>query len=195
MFDKEKTNKQSLKNISKNNINQYHYYNIDSHNNSNTYKKETIIIDEATASKDNYIDLSLDTISNEERFIKCKTIDAHNQYKPVIKRREQETKQHAENEIVTVGAYVVMNQEQCNNKVSNDIEPSSYKETKSITYETNANNNRYAEFGSESIFKVESYIQSSKVDENNQDNTIFQRKKEELRKMKTRLFLTLEDMN
>ena len=39
IFDKEKTNKQSLKTISKNNIHQCHYYNTDSHNNSSIYKK------------------------------------------------------------------------------------------------------------------------------------------------------------
>ena len=43
-------------------------------------------------------------------------------------------------------------------------------------------NNRYDEFGSEFNFKAESYIKSSKGEENNQDNPVFQRKKEEPRK-------------
>ena len=64
--------------------------------------------DEATASKDNYIDLRLDTIS-KDFFTKSRKIDAANQYRSVIQRREEETKQHAENKIVAVGAYVVMN--------------------------------------------------------------------------------------
>ena len=47
-------------------MNQCHYYIADSHNNSSIYKKEKSITDEATASKDNYIDLSLDTTSKED---------------------------------------------------------------------------------------------------------------------------------
>ena len=69
IFEKEKTNKQSLKNISKNNITSCHYYNTYSHNNSSIYKKEKRITEEATTSKDNYIDLSFDTISKEESFV------------------------------------------------------------------------------------------------------------------------------
>ena len=100
-----------MKNISKNNINQWHYYNTDSHNNLSIYKKEKRITDEVTTSKDNYIDLSLDTISKEESFVKSRKIDEANQYKPVIQRKEEETKQHTENEIIAVGEYVVMNKE------------------------------------------------------------------------------------
>ena len=75
-----------------------------------------------------------------------------------------------------------MNTEQCNSKVSNDIKPSAYKETESVIYEKNVGNNRNDEFGSDFIFKTESYIKPRKDEEKNQDNTIFQRKKEEPRK-------------
>ena len=71
-----------------------------------------------------------------------------------------------------------MNKEQCHNKVSDDIKPSTYKETESIIYETNVSDNRYDELGSEPIFKAESYIKYSNGNRNNQDNTVFQRKKE-----------------
>ena len=64
IFQKEKTNKQSLKNISKNNINQ----------------------DEAIASKDNHIALSFEAISNEEIFVQSRKIEASIQYKPVMQR-------------------------------------------------------------------------------------------------------------
>ena len=97
MFDKEKTNKQSLKNISKNKINQCQNYNTDNQNNSSRYKKEKSIIDEASVSKDNYIDLSFDTISKKEIYVKSKQIEAYIQYKPVIQRREEEIKEHLEN--------------------------------------------------------------------------------------------------
>ena len=97
IFEKEKTNKQSLKNISKNKINQCQNYNTDNQNNSSRYKKEKSIIDEASVSKDNYIDLSFDTISKEEIFVKSKKIETYIQYKPVIQRREEETKEHLEN--------------------------------------------------------------------------------------------------
>ena len=76
--------------------------------------------DEATASKDNYIDLRLATIS-KELFTKSRKINVANQYRPVIQRREEETKQLAENEIFVVGAYVVMNKEQYNKKVKNKL--------------------------------------------------------------------------
>ena len=99
--------------------------------------------------------------------------DAANQYKPVIQRKEEETRQHTENEVVAVRAYKLMNKEQSSNKVSNDIKPSEYKETESVTYETNVSNNKYDEFGSENIFKEESYIKSSTVDENNQYTNAF----------------------
>ena len=65
IFEKEKNNKQRSKNISKNDINQCQNHNIDSYDNSNGYKKGKCITDEATTSKDNYIDLSLDTTSKE----------------------------------------------------------------------------------------------------------------------------------
>ena len=48
------------------------------------------------------------------------------------------------------------NKEQSNDKVSNDIKPSAYIEIESVTYETNVSNNKYDEFGLESISKEES---------------------------------------
>ena len=182
IFEKEKNNKQRSKNISKNDINQCQNHNIDSYDNSNGYKKGKCITDEATASKANYIDLSFDNISKIESFVTSRKIEASIKYKYVIQRRGEERKEHSENKIVTVGAYILMNKEQCNNKVSNDIKPRTYKEIESVTNETNVGNNRNDEAGLEFTFKAKSYIKPRKDEENNQDNTIFQRKKEEPRK-------------
>ena len=154
--------------ISKNNINQFHYYNTDSRNNLSIYKKEKSITDKIPSSKDNYINLSLDPTSKKESVIKSRKVYVINHHKPVIQRREEETKQNTENENVTVKAKVI-NKKKCNNKVSNEIQRSAYKETESITYESNVGNNNYDGFGSEPIFKAESYINASKCDENNQD--------------------------
>ena len=74
-----------------------------------------------------------------------------------------------------------MNKEQCKNKISNEIKPSAHKETESIIYKKNVSNNKYDEFGSEPSYKAKSYIESSKGDKNNQDNNVFQRKKDETR--------------
>ena len=73
------------------------------------------------------------------------------------------------------------------------MKPSAYKETESVTYETNVSNNKCDEFGSKPSYKAENYIKSSKGDKNNQDNNVVQRKKDEPRKkIQIMIFLTLE---
>ena len=148
IFDKEKTKKYHWKTISKNRMNQSHYYNIDIDNNLSIHKEETIITDEEIVNKDNDIYFSLDPTSKEERFIQSRIIDETIQYKHIIQRREEETKQNEEHKIIAIGLHGVGNNKQYNNKVSNDIKPSKYKETVSVTYKTNVSNNKENEFGS-----------------------------------------------
>ena len=179
IYDKEKTNKYRWKTISKNRMNQSHYYNIDNDNNLNIHKEETSIPNEDIVNKDNDTYLSLDPTSKEERLIQSRIIDETNPYKQVIQRREEGTKQNEEHEIVAIGSHGVVNKEGYNNKVSHDIKQSEYKETVSVTHKTNGSNNKYNEFGSEPIFKEENYITSSKGGEYNKFNTVSQREKEE----------------
>ena len=54
--------------------------------------KENNITDEAKANKDNYINIRLDPTSNKESGVKYRKVDVFNQYKPIIQRRERETK-------------------------------------------------------------------------------------------------------
>ena len=176
-------------------MNQSHYYNKDNDNNVNIYKEETSIIDGAIVNKDNDIDLSLDPTSKEERFIQSRIIDETIQYKPVIQRREEETKQNEEHEIVAIGSHGVVNNEQYNNKVSNDIKPSKYKETESVTYKTNVSNHKYNEFSSEPIFKEESYITSVRVVNIIKLTLYLRERKKNQNKMQRKILLTLEDLN
>ena len=63
-----------------------------------------------------------------------------------------------------------------NSKVSNDIKPSTYKEAESIK-KINVSNDKHVNLGLEHIFNEESYITSSKGDENNQDKLYFKERR------------------
>ena len=55
-----------------------------------------------------------------------------------------------------------MNKEQCNNKVSNNIKQSAYKETERVTYAKNIGYNSNDDFGSEFTFKAKDCIKPRK---------------------------------
>ena len=88
-----------------------------------------------------------------------------------------------------------MHKEQCNNKFCNDVKSSAYKETERVRYAKNVGNTRHDEFGSKFTFKAKSYIKTRNNEDNIQDNIIVKRKKEEVKKMQTREFIPLENLN
>ena len=89
----------------------------------------------------------------------------------------------------------MVNNEQYNNKVSNDIKPSKYKETESVPYKTNLSNHKHNEFGSEPIFKEESYITSVRVVNIIKLTLYLRERKKNQNKMQRKILLTLEDLN
>merc|ERR1712238_77386 len=104
-----------------------------------------------------------------------------NQDKTVFQRKEEDTRQNAENDVSTVGESELVNKEPSNNEDSHDIKPSVYKKAESVTDEAKVSNGKYDDLDSAPISKEESSIKSRKGDEANQDKTVFQRKEEEPR--------------
>merc|ERR1712238_247888 len=107
--------------------------------------------------------------------------DEANQDKTVFQRKEEDTRQHGENDVSTVGESELVNKEPSNNEDSHDIKPSVYKKAESVTDEAKVSNGKYDDLDSAPISKEESSIKSRKGDEANQDKTVFQKKEEETR--------------
>ena len=81
-----------------------------------------------------------DPISKEESSIKSRKGDEANQDKTVFQRKEEETRQNAENDVSTVVESELVNKEPNNNEGSHDIKPSVYKKAESVTDEIKMNN-------------------------------------------------------